>query len=421
VTIALTPTSRRGYPQLNLVVSPKGLAHPTEARVESAAGSWSPWQAVTPEMLAIRQPHGGRLVVAPNDAPLTLRGFDYQPLVASRVAGKLQYANVTFTVGRYRPAIGAQALHQMAALGYNGVRVFVNVNQVGNPKGPGLDAAYLANMANFVAQANNLGIRVLLCTGDLPTSGGFMAKANAVLGGTNAYFLNPANVAGKERYIQDLVAGLQADGAPLSDVLWELAGEQDWNNHETPLSLRLGKVRTAAGVFDMASPASKVAMENANLTHWVDVLSAELHRILPGSLVGVGIYSPSINAKRPGWTVRPGPLFASSSADNFVDIHVYSNLGSQVDQMKAFGAQETNKVLLMGEFGAARSAFKSPAAGAVGEVQWQQTSCHLGVHLSGWLLWTWNSSAQAEYWTALDGAGAIGQAMAPKHRPNACA
>lgn len=420
VTINLSPASRRGYPALDTVVSPR-LARPTEARVRNAAGAWSPWQAVTPEMLALRQAHGGRLVTAPNDAPLTLRGFDYQPLAATRVGRKVQYENITFTVGRYHPNVGAQALHQIAGLGYNAVRVFVNVNQIGNRSGAGLDAAYVANMANFVSQANNLGIRVLLCTGDLPAAGGFMAKPTAALGGTNAYFLNPADIAGKARYLSDLVNDLQAHGAPLSDILWELAGEQDWNNHEAPLDHKAGLVRTAAGVFNMANPAAKVAMENANLTHWVDTLSTELHRIVPGSLVGVGIYSPLINAKRPGWTVRPGPLFADSSANDFVDIHVYSNLGSQQAQMTDFGAKATNKVLVMGEFGAARSAFANPAIGARGEVAWQADSCHLGVHLSGWLLWTWNSGAQAEYWTALDGHGAIAQAMSPRHRPNACA
>lgn len=421
VIITLSPPSRRGFPQLDTVVSPTSLAHPTEARVRDAAGAWSPWEAVTPEMIAIRQLHGGRLVTAPNNAPLTLRGFDYQPLTASRVAGKVQYANVTFTVGAYRPALAAQAVRQMSALGYDSVRVFLNMNQVGNPKGAGLDGPYLANVANFLQQANNAGIRVLLCTGDLPGAGGYTSKDTAALAGTNAYFLNPSDIAGKERYLRDLVTTLQADGAPLSNVLWELAGEQDWNNNEAPLSWKRGVVRTAAGVFNMGSAAGKAAMENANLTHWVDVLSSELHKMLPGSLVGVGIYSPLINAKRPGWTVRPGPLFAPTSANDFVDIHVYSNLGSQVDQMRAFGAQVTNKVLVMGEFGAARSAFKSPAVGATGEVQWQQASCRFGVKLSGWLLWTWNSGAQAEYWTALDDNGVIAQAMSPKHRPNACA
>jgi hypothetical protein len=421
-TTTLTPPTRPGFFKLDTVVAQETSLPPAQVRVESAGGTWSPWVAVTPELSVQPRLHGGALLSAPFGTQVLLRGFDYQPLAVTRTKGKLDDENVTFSAGAYTSALATSVLSQMAKLGYNAVRVFVNVNQVGAVHGKGLNLGYLERIADFLTKANADGIRVLLCTGELPTTGGYLPTPNPLLAGTNAYYLAPGDLAAKQRYLTDLVHGLEADGAPLSDVLWELAGEQVWDNREAPLSLKRQIVQTAAGRFDMASAASRAAMETANLTHWVNVESDTLHRLLPGSLVGVGIYAPSINLKRPGWSVYPGPLFSASTHNDFVDIHVYSNLGSQLTQMESFGASSTRKALIMGEFGAARSAFSSPALGAKGEVAWEQQSCHVGgIRLSGWLLWTWNSSAQLEYWTALDGNEAIAKAMAPVTRPNPCA
>ena len=404
---------------LDTVVSPRQKEIPRYARIRSATGMWSPWVRVTPQLSVAPRIHGGLLTVAPRGARFIMRGFDYQPL--TKVPGtRNSFLNDTFSPATYRSAVVANALSAMTRLGYNAVRVFVNVGQIGNVSAPGLNRAYVSRMANFITIANGDGVRVLLCTGELPAGGGYMPPPTPTLGGTNAYQLDPADIAAKKRYLQDLVQMLKSDDAPLSDVLWELAGEQDWNNRQAPLSFRNGIVRTAAGTYNMANAASRSAMENDNLAHWVNVLSAELHSLVPGSLVGVGIYSPSINKKRPGWTVAPAALFAKSSLDDFVDIHVYSNLGSQVTQMRSYGASGTEKALIMGEFGAARSLFSTPRQGAKGEATWQAQSCHLGVNLSGWLLWTWNSSAQSEYWTALDGGGALAKALAPTSRPNPC-
>jgi hypothetical protein len=397
-----------------------GSAIPRYVRVADAIGHWSPWTRITPQLKVSPHRGGGVLTLAASGRRFVIRGFDYQPV--KQVPGqKRSFINETFSAASYSASGTSRALGEMARLGYNGVRVFVNLGQVGKATGTGLDPAYLARMAQFITTAAGDGIRVLLCTGELPSTGGYLPKPNPVLGGTNAYQLDQADIAAKSRYLRDLVGGLDADGAPLSDVLWELAGEQSWYNRRPPLTLKRGLVKTATGTYDMASPNSRSAMENDGLTHWVNVLSAELHSLVPGSLVGVGVYSPSINAKRPSWTVAPAPLFARSSGNDFVDLHVYSNLGSQVVQVESFKASATTKALIMGEFGAARSAFSTATAGAKGEVAWQRQSCHLGVTLVGWLLWTWNSSAQAEYWTAVDANEAIARAMSPVERPNACA
>ena len=422
VVTTVSPAQRRGFVQLHSVIAPISSVPPRFARVQSVAGVWSPWVPTTPQLSAVRHPHGGTFAVGPARVPFQMRGFDYQPVTSYRVGGRVQYRNDTFAPRFYNRVQVARTLKQMEALRYNSVRVFIDQNSVGNPKGPGLDPAYVSNLAGYIRLAQQDGIRVLLVTGQLPGAGGYSPRIDPRFGIWNSYFLDPADVQAMRRYVSTLITDLQSGGAPLSDVLWELVGEQDWKNTSAPLSWKSGSVRTADGrTYSMAVPASRIAMENDNLLYWTNILSAEIHRMLPGSLVGLGFYAPSINLKRPGWTVRPQVVFAGAARNDFVDVHAYSNLGSLTEQIDSFDAGTTDKAVIMAEFGAARSSFSTPGTAAQGVVQWQELTCRLGgLSLSGWLLWTWNSSAQREYWTALDGGGQIERALAPRARPNPC-
>ncbi|MCU1490026.1 MAG: hypothetical protein JWM85_1431 [Acidimicrobiaceae bacterium] len=420
VTTTISPTTRRGYSQVNEVLSAKTAAAPRYVRTRSLGGTWSSWMPVTPELTAVHRLHGGSLTTAPSGAIYRMRGFDYQPVRSQMVAGVQHYLNDTFSTSLYNHVLVAKTLAQMASLHYNSVRVFVNVNGVAAAKG--LNPGYVANMANFIRTAQQDGIRVLLVTGELPSSPAYTPRNDARYGLSNLYFLSPAAIKGKERYLSDLVSALRTGGAPLSDVMWELAGEQNWDNKTAPLSWKSGLVKVAdGGTFNMASAASRAAMEDSSLLYWMNTMTAELHRLVPGSLVGVGFYAPSINAKRPQWTVRPQAVFGANALNDFVDVHAYSNLGTLAQQIDSFNAASTTKPVIMGEFGAARSSYATPAVAAKAVVQWQQQTCRLGgFSVTGWLLWTWNSSAQLEYWTALDGSGAIERAMAPVARPNPC-
>ncbi len=422
VITTVSPAQRRGFVQLDSVIAPSSSAIPRYARVRSAAGEWSPWVPITPELSVLEHAHGGEFVVGPDRAPFQMRGFDYQPVTSFKLDGKEQYRNDTFASRFYNHVQIVRTLKQMETLHYNSVRVFIDLNEIGNNTGSGLNPAYISNLADFTKVAQQDDIRVLLVTGQLPGAGGFSPKIDPRFGTWNSYFLDPADVRAMQRYISTLITDLRSSGAPLSDVLWELVGEQDWKNGSAPLNWKAGSVRTANGqTYNMASPASRIAMENDNLLYWTNTLSSEIHRMLPGSLVGLGFYAPSINLMRRSWTVRPQVVFGGTAQNDFVDVHAYSNLGSLAQQIDSFDAGTTEKPVIMAEFGAARSSFSTPSAAAQGVVQWQELSCRLGgLSISGWLLWTWNSSAQLEYWTALDGGGQIEHTLAPVSRPNPC-
>jgi hypothetical protein len=72
----------------------------------------------------------------------------------------------------------------------------------------------------------------------------------------------------------------------------------------------------------------------------------------------------------------------------------------------------------MGEFGAARSTYASVAATARALHDWQVVSCELG--FDGWLLWTWDTDEQTEFFNGLSDQGQINQVLAPVNRPDPC-
>jgi len=88
--------------------------------------------------------------------------------------------------------------------------------------------------------------------------------------------------------------------------------------------------------------------------------------------------------------------------------------------MENFGVSgPTPKPLLMGEFGAFKFAYPSPAAAVPALLAWQRDSCRYGI--DGWLLWTWDTDEQRELWNALSGGGIIDRTLSPKNRPDPCA
>ena len=368
-------------------------------------------------LTVLARAHGGRFAV--DGSAVVLRGFDYQPLVLTRVAGRSrQYANETFVTPFYNPTQVVAMLARWQAEGYNSVRVFLNPGQIGNPHGAGLSASYVANVADFTKAAAAHGVRTLITVGALPAAGRFTPQPERSFGGVNAYYLSPTYIAAQNRYLMALIAALKQDGAPLVDVLFELKGEQNWNNSAAPLNWKRGNIRTADGqVYNMASATSRAAMETGNLVHWANALAATVHRLVPGSLVGVGVYPPSV--KRPKWTVRPQALFTSATQTDFVDIHVYPNLGPELTQVTSFGAGATRKPIIMGEFGATRRTSVPVAVKQL--LAWQTQSCRIGgVSVSGWLLWTWNSSVDTEFWDALADGALIERALSPQSRPDPC-
>jgi hypothetical protein len=108
---------------------------------------------------------------------------------------------------------------------------------------------------------------------------------------------------------------------------------------------------------------------------------------------------------------------------DFVDIHLYDFMEKSVEELTAdlgIGLADTRKPVIVGEYGATDPT--TPFANAPAWLRgWVQDACAAGYR--GYVLFTWDTDtllAGTIFWSALDGAGEIDQALAPVYLPNVC-
>jgi hypothetical protein len=162
-------------------------------------------------------------------------------------------------------------------------------------------------------------------------------------------------------------------------------------------------------------------MMDEGLVLWIDQIRAAILELDPSALVTVGFFPPD----RPNpWNsaprfIRTYPAVWESRLD-FVDFHPYPG-GYSLDKLvENFGSKGLNeKPIVMGELGASRSTYATEDGAARALHDWQVASCDLG--FDGWLLWTWDTAEQTDFYNGLGGEGKINQALAPVNRPDPCA
>ncbi len=332
----------------------------------------------------------------------------------------------TFDPGSYNPSRVEAALQRMRADGYNVVRVFLSQNTIGDPSG-GLSSVYLKNVVDFLNRARANGLYVMPTQDWIPGGryGEILNQDCCVLfNSNNVNYLSSAGLRANRAYFQDLLRDLIALDAPLDAIFaFELRNELFYEANIPPLSLTSGVVTAATGkVYNMSSQDDKRRMMDEMLVYWIDDLRAAILEVDPTTLVTVGFFWPQdphparIGDPR---VIETRPAIWNSSAD-FIDLHPYPGEGLSMreyaDNFKIDGMQA--KPLLMGEFGAARSAFSSVATAAKTLHDWQVESCQVG--LDGWLLWTWDTDEQSDFFNGLGDGGLIDQALAPVNRPDPC-
>jgi hypothetical protein len=163
-------------------------------------------------------------------------------------------------------------------------------------------------------------------------------------------------------------------------------------------------------------------MMDNNLLLWIDEIRSAILDRDPTALVTVGFFVPQgPNPARQGdpRLIETRPVIWDSSLD-FIDLHPYPGFGfSLAKYVENFGMTGMQaKPIIIGEFGAARSSYSSTALTARALHDWQVESCKYG--FDGWLLWTWDTDEQSDFYNGLMGAGEINQSLAPIHRPDPC-
>jgi hypothetical protein len=335
--------------------------------------------------------------------------------------------HAVFNVGEYDAARIENTLAAMQLEGYNLVRVFLNGVCLGK-QGGGLNEDYLRNVGDFLRLAKTHSLFVLFTTDDPPVPGysGAMNHYDDI-DWENRQFLTVDGVQANGRFWEDFILELARLGAPLDYVFaYELRNEQFFHGDHRPLNMTSGLVKTGnRETYDMADPAAKEAMMAENLVYWIDGVRAAILEVDPTALVTVGFFWPQgPNPARIGDTrwVTTEPAIRESSAD-FIDLHAYPAGELTLEQyVENFGIEgmegKLEKPILMGEFGLEKS--KAFSAGDAARVlhDWQVESCQYG--FGGWLLWTWDTAEQTDFYNGLSGSGEINSVLAPANRPDPC-
>ena len=358
------------------------------------------------------------------------RGNNYIRLqkVEMTGGGSLQYHS-TFNDDLYDPARAETALAQMQADGYNIVRVFIQGSSakgsVGSPEG-GISASYAANLVDFLNKAKAHNIYVILTTDSEPATDYYNAILNSSwsedFSGCNFNYMTQGGVQVARQFWTDLIDELKRQNAPLDAIFaYELRNELDFDTSAKPLSYTSGTVQTANGQsYDMASAEDKQRMMDESLVYWLDHVREAILKHDPTALVAAGFIVP--DEPNP-WPIAPRhirtyPAVWQSSLD-FLDFHPYPGgyaLDKLAENYHMAGMEE--KPVIMGEFGTTRSSYTSEASAARALHDWQVDSCNYG--FDGWLLWTWDSDEQPDFYPGVSGEGSIDQVLCPVNRADAC-
>jgi hypothetical protein len=341
-------------------------------------------------------------------------------------------ADTLFRPSAWAPGAIEADLHAMHQRGYNAVRVALDICQhqcIGDPRG-GLDQLYLDHVVDFLRLAKQAGIQVILFSNDLPVDGGYVPQVEATCcdpfdGYMNSQYLSPVGYRVYRDYWKEIVRGLISRHAPLSTVLsYELRNEMWLFGDHPPLSKTTGSVTTANGsTYDLSKPAQRRRMVAEGMEFWLDGIRHALRQLDPTALVSIDMFPPDKpNPWQPFPVPRVVPAGAAYRSDiDFVGIHPYPGYYSFGQLAENFGLERDgtpSKVTVMGEYGAFRFRFPSPASGATALMDWQVASCRYGVQ--GWFHWHWSWASDPEVWTGSNGGGKINTVLAPAERPDPC-
>ena len=341
---------------------------------------------------------------------------------------------VQFTAGADRaldpdwfdPDALAAAFGELAARGYNTVRMFLDSCQCSSTPG-GLSEPWLEVVAEAIRIAAANDVVLILTSNDLPDIRyGDAANAGAsasIAGYRNAHDLTAAGHDAFVEYWGDILDGLVVRRAPLEAVLaWSILNEQWLFTTEPPLSLNSGVVRTAVGEYDMADEEAKRAMVTDNLRSLIERVVTEIKQRDPHGLVTMGFFAPQFpNPTGIGdtWYVDTAPLVADSALDLF-DFHAYPGLDLTVAQQGENFGIDAAKPVIMGELGAFVDIYASVDAAALASQEWIAASCDAG--WDGWIYWGYDrlQGVRDATWSFTDGDGELFEALAPSSQPDPC-
>ena len=338
---------------------------------------------------------------------------------------RLHHGHGTFDPTFYdRKAVGAM-FKRLNQDGFNTVRVFIN--GISRQEGaatvfgkPGLSTKYVANVADFLHQANDNHMAVVLSMDLLPCVSpyaDFFGNLPPELHPANASIFEPGHVKAKALFIKDFIEALRsADPTCLDAVLaYDLQNELCYVV-VPPFTLTEGTVQANGRTYTLPSQRQELADDAA--VSCINNIADAIHGVHPKAPIWAGIFTYQAVGKpgpghfpveEAGWKNRVPfrPLAITRSKADVLDIHFYCpNERGFEDDLQSIEfdtvkreASKKGMVLVAGEFGAFKSHFDSPQAAAAWISKLAPLFKKQGI--GGWLYWTYDTFEQdSELWHA---------------------
>jgi len=393
----------------------------------------SPGAAPLPRICA----RDGRFVEKRTGRTFHVRGFNYEHYKPPPMG----YLG-TFSPKRYCPNSAEMMLADLAEHGFTIVRVFIDPTSshgegiVASWDADGLSPAYIANFCDFLSRARRHRIYVLVTLDGLPDCKRYAAikgKAPPGIEGVNRIFLHRGHIDAYALHIADFARAIRARDATLLSTVFAF---QLWNEASyraaAPFSKTSGTITPANGkTYDLSSRDDLQRMADDHAVLWANACADAVRQVDPDAMVTVGMFTfGAVGRAGPG-QVRPSdakdkriplrPLALTRSKLSFLDIHFYpfgprtldrDLRNIEFDKLKV-ACRKRGMPLVMGEFGAFKSAFATIPEAIDGMVRHVRRVMELG--FSGYIYWTYDSHSQHWLWNAKSGRGEIFEALAKLH------
>ncbi len=329
-----------------------------------------------------------------------------------------------------------QDLQQMSALGYNSLRVFIDLCKdtfcIGDVDG-GLESGYMDNLAWFLERAREYELFVMLTANWIPDVGGYVDGVYEACGDQfdlgNCLLLSEKGVSGYQRYFRDLIRELRERDAPFDIIFaYQLRNEAYFELNEPPFNLSSGMVATANGkTYNMSSETEKLEMADEGMVYWADQVRDAILDVDTSALVTCGFFAPNspnqIRGDEPIKLVPFKAIFDHSEID-FLDIHAYPGDYPLAIHMENYGLLAAVDIpIVLGEYGAFRTVSSDPYDGAIKLDAWQSEICDYGI--DGYYVWTWDHDRTPhqepdEIWGGSEANSVIAKVLSPLYKPYPC-
>ena len=319
----------------------------------------------------------------------------------------------TFSSSSYDELPVTEMFKKLENAGYNMVRVFLNPECLSVEK-DSFQPAYMANLVDFLQQAKQYDIYVIL-TLDMIPSAWYGNEINKIedIDWINTQFLDVDMIAAEVDFWQDFILALHDEDAKLEMIFsYELRNELYFHPDYEPVSLWRGEYVLPNGEsYALSDETEKSMMVNDGFVYWSQRIRDAIHAIDPSALVSCGFFAPDPFGDVGKYGVHELTL-------DFVDLHFYPQDGvSILDYAAHFQLDHPAQIpLLMGEYGVVETDRYTPTEALEILRDWMRESCEYG--FDGWLLWDYTKSTDIPLSLVDD--GTLFEGLSPDDFPNSC-